>query len=155
MSSQGLKQEGQPLKLVELSKVLPSVNLKAKRNVVLLEGVAGCGKSTLLCHACQDWAQGRLFQQFSLLIHVSLEDPDIRSATCSADIIPHSSPEMREGVAKAIAKKHGKRVCFLLDGWDEAPPAVQQRGLFFHGLIGGAQPTQCCLTAVLLSPLDQ
>ncbi len=45
---------------------------------------------------------------FPLLIHVPLEDPVIRSAMCLADIIPHPSGEMREIVAKAMAKQHGK-----------------------------------------------
>ncbi len=128
----------QPRKLVELCRIFLTGNHKAKRKVVLLEGVAGSGKTTLSWNACQDWAKEELFQQFPLLIHVSLEDPVVRSATCLADIIPHPSSEMREAVANAIADKRGKGVCFLFDGWDEATPAIQQRGSFMYRFIAGS-----------------
>ncbi len=125
----------QPQKMIKLNEIFLADSHQAKRKVVLLEGVAGCGKTTLTWHAYQKWAEGKLFQMFPLLIHVPLEDPVIRSATCLADIIPHSSKEMREAVAKEITGQHGKGVCFLLDGWDELPPDVRRRGSFLYKLI--------------------
>ncbi len=130
----GGQKELPPQKLVELDTIFAGSH-KTKKKVVLLEGVAGSGKTTLTWHACQQWAEGSILQQFRLLIHVSLADPAVRSATCLADIIPHPSSAMREAVATAIAEKHGKKVCFLLDGWDEAHPDLQK---FIHTFVAGS-----------------
>ena len=132
--TQEAREQPTPPKPVQLSELF---HAKAKRKVILLEGAAGCGKTTLTWHACQQWAEGKLFQHIPLLIHVSLVDPSLQSAQGLADIIPHSSSEMREAVAKAIVDQHGKGVCFLFDAWDEAPPAFHHHNSFLYRFIAG------------------
>ncbi len=117
----GNEQSAQPQKSVKLNEIFLTGSRRAKRKVVLLEGVAGCGKTTLTWHAYQRWAKGTLFEMFPLLIHVLIEDLEIRSATSLADIIPHPCKKIRKKVATEIAERHGKGVCFLLDGLDELP----------------------------------
>ena len=139
-SHTGEQPEAHQRKSVELSDLFNTgshYSRQAKRKVILLEGGAGSGKTTLTWHACQKWAEGKLFQQFSHLIHLSLEDPDLVSARSLADIIPHPSSEVREGVAKEIAEQNGKGVCFLLDGWDEASPILRHRDSFIPRFITG------------------
>ncbi len=133
----GSEQSAQPLRPVELSDIFLTGSHMAKRKVVLLEGVAGCGKTTLIWHAYQRWAEEKLFDVFPLLIRVPLDDPDVRSATCLADIIPHPSSEMRKAIAKLISEQHVKGVCFLLDGWDELPPHARHKDSFLFRLIAG------------------
>jgi hypothetical protein len=118
------------VKPIPLKFLLAAGNSKAKRKVVLVEGVAGVGKTTLSWHACKDWAAGRLFENIKLLIHVSLNDRVFQSASKLADLIPHPSKEVRTNVAKAIAEKRGKGICFLLEGCDEAPPSLWQSFLY-------------------------
>ena len=128
-----------PLKEVKLEELFRvGSSHQAKRKVVLIEGPAGCGKTTLSWHACREWAAGRLFQQFSLLIHVSLEDPAVHKAECLADLIPYDSSEMREAVAKAIIERRGKGVCFLFDAWDEAPRALHHVTSYLYKFVTGA-----------------
>ena len=139
-SHTGEQPEAHQRKSVELSDLFNTgshYSRQAKRKVILLEGGAGSGKTTLTWHACQKWAEGKLFQQFSHLIHLSLEDPDLVSARSLADIIPHPSSAVREGVAKEIAEQNGKGVCFLLDGWDEASPILRHRDSFILKFIAG------------------
>ena len=64
---------------VTLSDVL---NNKSERIAVLFEGVAGSGKTILSLHICREWAEGRLLQQFQLLIHVQLNDPKLKTMKC-------------------------------------------------------------------------
>ena len=40
--------------------------------VVLVEGAPGSGKTTLCWYICQQWAKGKLFQQFSYVLMVVL-----------------------------------------------------------------------------------
>ena len=127
-------------KEVHLSEIFRSSH-KACRKFVLIQGPPGSGKTTLTWHVSQKWAEGKLFQQFSLLIPISLAnaDPSLLNATCLADIIPHESKEMRENVAKAIIDKNGKGVCFLIDSWDEAPSTFyRNRESYLIRLLKGA-----------------
>ncbi len=44
--------------------------IKDRRKFVLIEGAPGSGKSTLTLHICQEWAEGKLFQEFDIAILV-------------------------------------------------------------------------------------
>ena len=138
MPPSGQEVRAQPLKAVQLTELFHVGSHQARRKVVLIEGPAGCGKTTLSWHVCQEWAAGRLFKQFSLLIHISLEDQQIHSANCLADTIPHESREMRQSVAIAISQQGGRNVCFLFDAWDEAPRGLQGRNSYLYKLISGS-----------------
>ena len=122
-------------KQITLKYLFSAGNFKAKRKVILVEGVAGVGKTTLSWHACKEWAAGRLFNDIKLLIHVSLSDPELHSPSKLADLIPHHSEEMRKSVADAIAENGGKKVCFLLEGCDEAPQSAWEA--FLNRFIAG------------------
>ena len=111
-------------KVVPLNSPFGKGKSKAKRKVILLEGVAGAGKSTLSWYACKEWAAGRIFDDINLLIFVSLSDPDVHSARELADLIPDPRKEIRTSVAAAIAENRGEGVCFWLEGCDEAPPSL-------------------------------
>ena len=125
-------------KQIALGFLFSAGNFKAKRKVILVEGVAGVGKTTLSWHACKEWAAGRLFKDIKLLIHVSLSDPNLHSISKLADLIPHHSEEMRESVANAIADdKRGKGVCFLLEGCDEVPQSLWELQSFLYRFIAG------------------
>ena len=137
MSQFGRQANAQPLGEVQLRELFHVGSHQAKRKVVLIEGPAGCGKTTLSWHVCREWAAGRLFQQFSLVVHVSLAGLDVLSAKCLPDIIPHESSEMRKSVAEAISEQDGKGVCFLFDAWDEAPRALRERSSYLFKFVTG------------------
>ena len=142
------EERAQPLKEVQLPELFHVGSHQARRKVVLIEGPAGCGKTTLSWHVCREWAAGRLYQQFSLLIHISLEDQHVQSAKCLADTIPHGSSEFREAVARAIYEQYGKGVCFLFDAWDKVPPALQGKKSYLYKFITGSSTrllTHCCI----------
>ena len=144
-------------KEIKLHQIFASSH-KANRKFVLIEGAPGSGKTTLIWHLLQQWAEGKLFQQFSLLIPISLSDadPTVLNATCLADVIPHGNEDMREKVAKAIAEKSGKGVCFLVDAWDEAPSAFSQQSSYLHQLLlgdVGKKHFPCCSSIVASRPV--
>ena len=123
-----------PLKPITLESMLAAGNFKAKRKVILVEGISGSGKTTLSRYACNQWAAGKLFEKIHLLIHVSVSDPDIQSAQNLSDLIPHPAKEIRDAVADMIGKMNGKHICFILDACDEAH---QQFMSFLERLIAG------------------
>ena len=123
------------LKPITLESMLVAGNFKAKKKVILVEGISGSGKTTLSRYACNQWATGKIFKNIRLLIHVSVSDPDIQSAQNLSDLIPHPAKEIRDAVADMIGKMNGKHICFILDACDEAP---QQFMSFLERFIAGS-----------------
>lgn len=127
-----------------------SVGKQVERKVLLIEGVAGCGKTALSRHSCRKWAKGE--QHFQLFIYLSLNDPDIASAKCLADIIPHPDGDMRSKVAKAIQKINGKNICFFFDACDEAPETLWT-GVLSNFISGRSQSSlQLCNVIMAARP---
>lgn len=118
------------------------------------EGVAGSGKTTLSWHACREWAEKRLLQQFHLFIHIQLSIPKVQEATRLADLIPYNDSKLCTAIASAIVDQKGKGTCFLLDGLDEVPVSCGFLSLF-REMIGGKLAGQLpCLSFVMTSRPD-
>ena len=99
--------------------------------IILIEGAPGSGKSTLTVHICQRWGKGELFQQFTVVILIQLRDPAVQRAQTIADLLP---VENAEEIAAELIATNGRGVLWILDGWDELPPQLQQDSIF-HKLI--------------------
>ena len=124
----------EPLQLSQSSFLNPNLVLKSDNSksldikdickhgkTVVLEGTAGSGKTALTRHICQQWAEGKMFHDVDLLIHLTLADPASWSAKSLKDMIPYPSADMRRAVADHIVEQRGKRCCFILDGWEDLP----------------------------------
>ena len=92
-----------------------------KRKLVLVEGAPGSGKSTLTLHICQEWAEGKLFQEYDIVVLVRLRDPLIGKAKTVADLLPCVDDVMANEAETAIKAQYGAGVLWVLDGWDELP----------------------------------
>ena len=95
--------------------------------IILIEGAPGSGKSTLTVHICQRWGTGELFQQFTVVILVQLRDPVVQRTQSIADLLP---VENGKKIAAEVIVTNGRGVLWVLDGWDELPPHLQQDSIF-------------------------
>ena len=95
--------------------------IRDRRNFVLIEGAPGSGKSTLALHICQEWAEGKLFQEFDIAILVRLRDPLVRVAKKIEDLLPCRKSTHANQIGDEILETDGKGVLWVLDGWDELP----------------------------------
>lgn len=101
--------------LDEIFQCIPACN----RGRAFLQGSAGSGKSTLVWRASKKWASGDSFTEFELFIALELNDPALQEAEILEDIVRSLDKDNRRGIAAYIKRCNGKKVAFLLDGWDQ------------------------------------
>ena len=98
--------------------------------IVLVEGAPGSGKSTFTVHICKKWGRGELFEQFSVVILVQLRDPAVQRAKSIADLLPCQDVAVAQEYASDIIATNGRGILWVMDGWDELPPHLQQDSIF-------------------------
>ena len=153
------QEDCEPLQLSQLSFFNPNLVLKGDDSksldiedlckhgkTVVLEGTAGSGKTSLTRHICQQWAEGKLFQDVDTLINLTLADPALWSAKSLKDMIPYSSAET---IADHIVEQQGKRCCFILDGWEDLP----KESSFLHKFVECKLAIPQCLFIITSRPM--
>ena len=86
--------------------------------LVLLEGPPGSGKSTVSHQLCRDWAVCELGTEFELVVLVPLRE--LRKETVDLeDLLRVAYGTLPDGVVEYIETVDGKRILFILDGYDE------------------------------------
>ena len=98
---------------IELKDIFDKIEGQRKR--VLMEGAPGSGKSTLSFHICREWADGKLFKDYKLVILIRLRDLSIQEAKTIDELLQKMVGE----VADEIKRVKGRNILFVLDGWDE------------------------------------
>ena len=101
---------------------------------VLVEGDAGIGKTTLTISLSEDWACGELFQEFELLLLLSLRQKEVASAGSLRELLKlfHSSPSVCESVASYLEEEEAEKVLVIADGWDELGESERREGSFLY-----------------------
>ena len=105
---------------------------------VLIEGAPGVGKSILAWELCQRWEKGKLFQDYYIVLLVTLRDERVQRATCVADLFHHSNKKLQEEVVQEIGETNGKGTLILLEGLDELPKHLLTGYSIFTDLLSGS-----------------
>ena len=123
-----------PLAYDDLFKV-ESGNKSVRR--ILVTGSAGIGKTTLCTSVSEDWANGKLFQQFELLLFLPLRHKKVSSAGSLCELLKvlHKSKSLCESVVSYLEEKNGEKVLIIADGWDELSESDRQEESFLHDLL--------------------
>ena len=104
--------------------MVSSSNVKSLK--VLLDGAPGVGKTTFCHSACKDWASGKIFADFKLMVYVPLRDDQVANGKQIEDLFCYGPKKLRERAARELEDTDGENALLVLDGWDELSP--QQRG---------------------------
>ena len=112
---------------------------------VLMDGAPGVGKTTQTRKACIDWANGKILQQFHLVILVPLREASYKKVDCLEKLIPDDNPELRDKVMKYIQETCGKHILLIFDGYDELSAKERNKDSFYFNVIKGSilSLTQC------------
>ena len=111
----------------------------SRPQVVLIEGAPGVGKTTFAWDQCRQWAEGRLLQDYSIVLLLPLRDNNIRQISSLPGLFRHSRGQVREEVSRSVAESGGKGCLIWLEAWDELPDHLRSSDSLFTQLIRGLQ----------------
>ena len=138
----GCQQRGKPVEepkrnFIDYSKLFEAESGKKPIRKVLIEGDAGIGKTTFCLSLTEDWANGKIFQQFELLLFLPLRHRIVSSAGSLLELLKllHSSTRGCESVATFLEEEEGEKVLIIADGWDELDKSGRQEGSFLYRLL--------------------
>ena len=106
--------------------------------VVLIEGAPGVGKTTFAWDQCQQWAEGKLLQDYSIVLLLPLRDNNIRQITSLSSLFRHSERQVSAEVSRRVVESNGKGCLIWLEAWDELGNDLRSDSLFTQ-LIQGIQ----------------
>ena len=101
---------------------------------VLAEGDAGIGKTTLTISLSEDWACGKQFQEFELVLLLQLRHKKVASAVSLPELLKllHSSQSVCESVSSYLEEEEAEKVLVIADGWDELSESERREGSFLY-----------------------
>lgn len=121
---------------------IPYENLfrKGKTSVrkVLIEGSAGIGKTSLCFLISKDWARGKLFQEYEILLFLPLHRETIALAGSLSELIESFVPQVSsQSIASYLEEKKGEGLLIVADGWNRLDESRRQKGSFLYNLLFG------------------
>ena len=111
----------------------------SRPQVVLIERAPGVGKTMFAWDQCRQWAEGRLLQDYSIVLLLPLRDNNIRQISSLPGLFRHSRGQVREEVNRTVAENGGKGCLIWLEAWDELPDHLRLSDSLFTQLIRGLQ----------------
>ena len=106
---------------------------------VLVEGAPGVGKTTLSWEVCKRWAEGNLFNQYSLIFLLRMRDEMVQSAETLKDLVLYPVEERLEEITRYLNDTGGTNTVILLEGLDELPQHLLTRSSIFTRLLAGTE----------------
>ena len=110
--------------------------------LVLVEGAPGIGKSTFAWELCRKWEEFSCMQQYSLVILLRLREEEVQKI---ANIHQLFFSGDGETIARKVSANHGRGILFILDGFDELPKQLQQKGFLLDLIKGMVLPESTVL----------
>jgi len=115
----------------------------SKAKCVLVQGAPGIGKTTMAQELCRQWAEGKRFKHYSLLVLLKLRNKSVQRAKYRKDLFIYSSDP--SAVASVVENHIEKQTAFLLDGFDELPQEMQKNSVFVDLITKNFFPDACVI----------
>ena len=132
----------QTRKEISIEQILEAEEGQRKPRLILIEGAPGIGKSTLAWELCRKWEEFACMRQYSLVILLRLREKEVQSIASVSQLF---ESEDKEALAKDISDSQGRGILFILDGFDELPKQLQQKGFLLDLIKGRVLPKSTVL----------
>ena len=110
--------------------------------LVLVEGAPGIGKSTFAWELCRKWEEFSCMQQYSLVILLRLREEEVQKIANINQLFFSCDGET---IAREVSANHGRGILFILDGFDELPKPLQEKGFLLNLIKGRVLPESTVL----------
>ena len=106
--------------------------------VILVEGGSGMGKTMFCISLLKDWADGKDFEEYKVLLFLEFHKREIASA-CSLPELIESLELVGDplDIVSFIQENNGDRVMIIADGWNELSVPNRLESSFFYNLLFG------------------
>ena len=87
---------------------------------------------------CKDWADGKVFQQYDVVVYIPLWQQQLRSVGSLPELITKLKLRVNsQDILSCIQDKNGEGVLVIADGWNYLDRSKRQIGSFFYNLLFG------------------
>ena len=104
---------------------------------ILVQGEAGVGKTMLCMSIVEDWAMGKQFQEFQIVLFLPLRD--VASVCSLVELLNVLYPDFNADACTKVAtyfeKSEQHNVLIIADGWEDLWPSQCKAESFFHSLL--------------------
>ena len=129
-------------KEISIEQILEAEEGQGKLRLVLIEGAPGIGKSTLAWELCRKWEEFACMRQYSLVILLRLREEEVQGIASVSQLF---ESEDKEALTKDVSDSQGRGILFILDGFDELPKQLQQKGFLLDLIKGRVLPESTVL----------
>ena len=125
-----------PRERITMDQIASKVEGKFSK-LVVIKGAPGGGKTTLSWELCRQWATGKVWTDYSLVVLLRLRDENVQEAVELVDLFQCEDTDVSKCIYTIIRKNHGQGILFILEGLDELPPSLRENDSIFMKLITG------------------
>ena len=117
---------------------------------ILIVGEAGIGKTILCASIAEDWANGKLFQEFLMVFLIPLNQRGVASAQNLQDLLKYLEFD-GEALATYLMENKKENILMIADGWDKLLESDRSTESFLYCLLFGNHVPSSSLTVVVTS----
>ena len=129
-------------KEISIEQILETEEGQGKLRLILIEGAPGIGKSTLAWELCRKWEEFACMRKYRLVILLRLREEEVQKISNVGYLF---FSRERETLAKEVSDSQGRGILFILDGFDELPKQLQQKGFLLDLIKGRVLPESTVL----------
>ena len=120
---------------------------------ILILGEAGIGKTILCASIAEDWANGKLFQEFLMVFLLPLNQRGVASAKNLQELFKNLEFDGKvcSTVATYLMANKKENILMIADGWDELSEFNSSKESFLYRLLFGDLVPSSSLTIVVTS----
>ena len=124
-------------------------------NMILIQGEAAVGKTMLCMSIVEDWATGKLFQEFQIVLLLPLSSRNLVSALSLSELLnvlyTDFNADACTKLASYLKKNRQNNVLIIADGWEDLQASQCQTGSFLHSLLFSNDVIPTSSTTVLIT----